>query len=350
MPASDDSTGGFWQLLLAAETNPTKGRALIAALGPDCCDPAVFAAHPSLTAGEASRVLASRAEAWERAHAAGVRVLAGLARPSRLDELESTPLAMFVEGDPSCLEQPCVAIVGTRNASTYGRLTAKRFAHELASAGATIVSGGAYGIDTAAHEGALKAGGRTAVVLGGGIDRPYPPSNAGLFRRVAGSGGCVLSAYACGTDVDRHKFLERNDVIAALADAVLVIEAPDRSGSLRTAATAKLLGRPVFVVPANIEAEGFRGSHRLIREGAILADSPAVLTEAIDLEAGANSIPAQLEGLPGAILHQLTTTPQSAEKLAEALGLEPSELLSELTLLELDGRVARDLGGYALVP
>jgi DNA processing protein len=287
-------------------------------------------------------------QAWNAAKAEGVGLLLPDQMPPRLAKSPEAPLALFVQGDPSCLLEPCVGIVGTRNASAYGRGVAKRFAGALAEAGATIVSGGALGIDAAAHEGALAAGGRTVAVLAGGIDKPYPSQNRGLFRRIQAS-GCLLSNYACGTLPERRKFLQRNELIAGLCDVVLVVEAPARSGALSTAVAARSAGRPIFVVPANIEADSFQGSHHLIRSGATLVGEPAHVAEAMGLLM-LSTAAAPVTGLPGQILAAMTSKPLPAEKLAEVLGLEPSELMAELTMLELDGRVSRELGGYALVP
>lgn len=338
----------FWQLLLAAETSPAKGRALYEAFGPSSViSQAEFAAHKLLTPAEAARVGACSTGA---PLAAGASWLALESRPPLLCEDEEAPIAVLTVGTTACLFEPCVAIVGTRNASTYGKVVARKFAAALAGAGATVVSGGAVGIDAAAHEGALGASGATTAVLAGGVDKPYPSQNVGLFRRMR-ERGCQLSAYACGTMADRHKFLERNAVIAALSLAVIVIEAPERSGALSTATAARRLGRPIFVVPANIEATSFRGSHALIREGATLVDDPQQVLDALGLAAPAPALErAVLDGLPGRIVAALTTKPISSEKLADALQIAPAELLSELTMLELDGRVIRDQGGYALVP
>ena len=337
----------FWQLLLAAEVTPVKGRALIEAFGP-CAVVGVesFASSPLLTTAEVARVRACDPLAPK---AVAAQVVLGADRPALLGSLEDAPLALFALGDVSCLHAPCVAIVGTRNASTYGRAVARKFATILAMAGATVVSGGAVGIDAAAHEGALAAEGRTAAVLACGVDRPYPSKNVGLFRRMR-SAGCQISAYACGTIAERHKFVERNEVIAGLSLAVVVIEAPERSGALTTALSARRFGRPVFVVPANIEAMSFRGSHQLIRTGATLIDDPEQLLESLGLVSRA---PVKIEptsALAARILKAMTTNSLSAEKLADAVRVEPHELMAELTMLELDGLVIRDAGGYALVP
>ncbi|HLK14702.1 MAG TPA: DNA-processing protein DprA [Fimbriimonadaceae bacterium] len=339
---------GFWQLLLAAEVSPAKGRALIEALGPSgLSDPAKFAASPLLAKAEAARVRASDPAAPARA---GVELLEGSGRPPLVASLTDAAIAIFTLGETGCLFEPCVAIVGTRNATAYGKAVARRFAGAFASAGATVVSGGALGIDAAAHEAALAEGGCTAAVLACGLDKPYPSRNLGLFRRMR-ERGCQVSSYACGMIAERHKFVERNELIAALSLAVVVVEAPENSGALTTAMAARRFGRPVFVVPANIEATSFRGSHKLIRTGDTLVEDPDQVLAALGLSSRAPAVRAEpASALAAKILGALTTTPMPAEKLAETVRVEPHELLAELTMLELDGRVLRDTGGYALIP
>ncbi|MHB8636948.1 MAG: DNA-processing protein DprA [Fimbriimonadaceae bacterium] len=338
----------FWQLLMAAEVSPAKGRALIEAFGPcSVVSKASFAASPLLTPVEAA---AAHKCDLSAPNAAGAKVVHGSGLPSLLAALDDAPPAFFALGDTACLHEPCVAIVGTRNASTYGRAVARKFASALANAGAAVVSGGAVGIDTAAHEGALAAEGPTVAVLAGGVDRPYPAKNAGLFRRMAVS-GCLVSSYACGTLAERHKFVDRNELIAGLCHAVVVVEAPERSGALTTAVAARRFGRPVFVAPANIEAASFRGSHQLIRAGATLVDDPDQLLTFLGLANRRKAAAAApTSELAERILAALTTSPIPAEKLAEIVRLTPQALLAELTMLELDARVIREPGGYALMP
>jgi DNA processing protein len=253
----------------------------------------------------------------------------------------------FFEGDLASLARPRIGIVGTRAASSYGKSVAKRFGEAFALAGVTVVSGGALGIDAAAHEGALVAAGRTVAVLGGGLDRLYPNANVGLFVRLREQGG-LLSGFAFGAAPDRFNFLKRNRLIAALSEAVVVIEAPERSGALSTLHAALEFGRPVFAVPGTIEKENFRGSHRAIREGrATLVDAPEQVLGALGLAASPVPASEPSSELGAQILASLTVEPQPLEKLAELAGIDAAELMSELTMLELDGLVVRDLGGYA---
>ncbi|MFB9908095.1 DNA-processing protein DprA [Allokutzneria oryzae] len=193
------------------------------------------------------------------------------------------PVALWVRGDPDLAEltDQSVAIVGARAATGYGEHTSAEFAHGLARRGFTIVSGAAYGIDGAAHGGAIAAGGRTVAVLGCGIDVPYPAGHTRLLDRIAGA-GAVVSEYPPGTRVARHRFLVRNRLIAALAEGTVVVEAGLRSGASNTAATARTLGRMVLAVPGPITSAMSVGCHALVRDGeAQLVTSVAEIAESV---------------------------------------------------------------------
>ena len=333
----------FWQLLLAGESSTRKARHLASELGrlPDRA--ALLPKHEALTDGERKRMLGASSTIPD-----GVTLLLEADFPETLREAEGPP-ALFVRGDVSALQAPCVGIVGTRGASAYGKACAQKFAESLARAGVTIVSGGALGIDAAAHGGALLAGGRTVAVLAGGVDNVYPAVHSGLFTRIANS-GALLSGFACGAKPGEHKFLLRNDVIAALCAAIIVIESPPKSGSLRTAATAADLGREVFVVPATIDNRAYWGSFNLLRDGATLAYHPDQVLESLGIAPAESSVAPPPEGDAERILAALTVEPIDAEKIVLSTGLDASTVLSELTLLEMDGRVIRHAGGYAIRP
>ncbi|MBI3721690.1 MAG: DNA-protecting protein DprA, partial [Fimbriimonas ginsengisoli] len=226
---------------------------------------------------------------------------------------------------------------------------ASKFAEALARAGATVISGGALGIDSAAHRGALAVGGRTAAVLAGGVDRVYPAVHAGLFMQIR-EHGCLVSQFALGSSPSGYRFLVRNRLIAGLCRAVVVVEAPERSGALSTAHAANDFGREVFVVPATIDKMGFRGSHALIRDGATLVDHPDQVLEAVGLPTSAalaapERSPASSVG--EAILAALTENPITTDRLAEQTGLGAAQLLAELTDLEMEGWVTKHPGGFA---
>lgn len=177
---------------------------------------------------------------------------------------------LTVAGDPDILDnRPIVAIVGSRAATVYGETVATELAANLARTGALILSGGAYGIDAAAHRGTIAVGGKTAAVLACGVDVLYPRGNSALFARIVDE-GALLSNYSLGTPPSRERFLARNRVIAALADIVVVVESSGQSGSMSTARHARDLGTPLAAVPGPVTSATSVGTNTLIREGAHL--------------------------------------------------------------------------------
>ncbi len=341
-------TGEFWQRLLAAEAPAVRHAELIQ----------WAISHPG--AGLATCPLLSRAEAQRAAEclplcdedltARGISLLTGRHLPERYRAAEEVSGALFCQGDAASLFRPCVAIVGTRNASAYGLAAAQKFAEGLARAGATVVSGGALGIDAAAHQGALAVGGATAAVLLTSIERVYPAAHAGLFQRIRAS-GCLVSEFGlASTSAREFRPLVRNRTVAALSDFVLVIEAPERSGSLSTANAAREFGRTVGVVPATIDMDSFRGSHRLIRDGAALVTHPDEVLDAIGLQPVEAAPAAIVTGVQEQILSVLSVSPIPSEFIVERTGLETADVLSELTLLEMDGHIIQTAGGFALRP
>jgi len=335
---------------LAAELAPAKNRVLLEELGSFASDPIDrLVNHFGLTEAEKRRIQTADVALLEKALRQGVQVLESDEYPESLQESGNMPPALFYRGSTECLFEPVVAIVGTRSASTYGRACAFKFAQALAKAGVTVVSGGALGIDAEAHKGALEAGGKTAAVLATGVDTVYPSVHHGLFQRIAGS-GCVLSQFAIGSKLADYKFLIRNVLVAALSRAVLVIEAPARSGAISTATAANELGREVFVVPANIDHFGFQGSFALLRDGATLVNHPDQILESLQIEPQDDLKFPQASESGALILGVLTSDPLSTEVIVERSGLDTAEVLSELTMLELEGRVIRGPSGYALVP
>ncbi|HDY73459.1 MAG TPA: DNA-protecting protein DprA [Candidatus Jorgensenbacteria bacterium] len=190
--------------------------------------------------------------------------------PYLLREITSPPSPLYYRGRLPERSEPLIAIVGTRKATARGKLFAKRLAQELAERRITVVSGLALGIDGAAHEGALLGGGKTIAVLANGLDSIYPREHRELAVRLLEQQGCIVSDYVLGTPPLPNQFLERNRIISGLCVAVVVVEAPARSGALSTARHAADQGRDVFVVPGPAESEYYRGSHALIRDGARL--------------------------------------------------------------------------------
>lgn len=284
-------------------------------------------------------------EGLRRALGHGVEVMGVTALGLPGHVADTLPPAYFAWGDLKVARLPRVAIVGTRGASTYGKAAAIKFAEAFARAGLCLVSGGALGIDRAAHSGAIEAGGKTIAVLASGVDQAERDE---LLTKVRAH-GFVMSHYPCGSPGLQHRFLERNDVIAGISRAVVVVEAPERSGALRTARTAVDMNLPVFVVPGDIGRTGFRGSHALIREGAVLVDHPDQVLSDLDLDATPLADPAVDRMTPRQrqIYDVLDGTPWPPEKIAMELGLDAIEVLTDLTMLEVDGLVIRDRAGFS---
>ena len=203
--------------------------------------------------------------------------------PRRLKAIYDPPIVLYYRGTlPDFDKLPTIGVVGTRHPSVYGRQAAKRLGGEIAAAGGLVVSGLAEGIDGAAMEAALSAGFPTVGVLGCGADVVYPRKHKALFQETERL-GCILSEYAPGSPPLGWHFPRRNRIISGLSCGVVVVEAPERSGSLLTARHALEQGRDVFVVPGNVDMESFRGSNRLLRSGAIAVSSGRDVMEEYDL-------------------------------------------------------------------
>jgi DNA processing protein len=266
--------------------------------------------------------------------------------PSPLVELADAPPVLAVRGDPDALAQTSVAIVGSRAASAYGIEVARRVAGELASAGVVVVSGLAFGIDAAAHEAALAAGGRTIAVQACGIDRVYPAAHRELAERIVKS-GAVVSELALGVAPLAAFFPLRNRLISGLARALVVVEARERSGSLVTARHAADQGIDVFAVPGPITGAHHVGTNRLLRDGvAPLLDSEDVFS-ALAWPSTPRRTRAQLSLSDSArnLLDALRGEPASGDDLARRLGADPAALAPPLVELELAGAIARDRDG-----
>lgn len=278
------------------------------------------------------------------------------AYPSLLREISDPPETLYVRGTLPPAGIPSVAVVGTRKATREGREAARTFARTLAAKGVTIVSGLAFGIDAAAHEGALDAKGRTVAVLGNGIDAIYPAAHESLGRQIAETGGAIVSEHPPGTPSLPHQFLARNRIISGLAEAIVIIEAPIASGALATARHAAIQGREVFVLPGPADHPHYEGAHMLIREGArlvrnaedLLEDMPTIV-EALATHASA-AAPVMRDAVSAAILATLTAAhePLSVDKISEHTALEPRIILQHLTTLMLDEMVSEQNGKFTL--
>lgn len=274
--------------------------------------------------------------------------------PERLCRIPDLPPALYLQGHIP--EAPAVALVGSRKASPTGLEVARRLAEALSERGVCVISGLALGVDAAAHQGSLAGGGPTVGVLGCGIDLVYPKTNRGLFERVRQSGS-IVSEYYLGEPPLPWRFPARNRIIAGLADALVVVEAAEKSGALITARHALESGRDVWAVPGPLGATECRGSNKLLSDGAgVLWDIPefveeiAPKTHADSQSTGETSelgtqIPDELPGDEARVLAGIGFEPTPVDAVARQSGLEMRELLSTLSLLELKGFVTRDTAG-----
>jgi DNA processing protein len=264
---------------------PVRVRALCEALG---SPEAVLTAAPAALAAvrgvgpKVAEAIAARRGAREAAveEDAAARLGARLVTPvdaeypEALKSLYDPPLCLYVRGTLEQRDAQALAMVGTRRMTHYGAAQADRLAYQVAQAGFTVVSGLARGIDTVAHKAALKAGGRTLAVLGGAVDRLYPPENRELAEEIAAH-GALLSEFPLGREPDRTTFPYRNRVVSGLSKGVLVVEAGVDSGAMNTAEQALEQGRSVLAVPGRVDMDGARGPHRLIQNGARLVEDLA---------------------------------------------------------------------------
>jgi len=280
--------------------------------------------------------------------------------PSLLKEIHDPPIGLYRKGDYE-FAAPCIAIVGSRRTTLYGQATAKKLGAEVARLGFCVVSGLARGIDTAAHEGALSVGGRTAAVIGTGIDIIYPSENLDLYRRIAES-GAVLSEFPFGRKADRQTFAMRNRIVSGMSAAVIVVESDVDGGAMITAKFAGEQGKLLFAVPGRIDQPSSAGCHQLIRDGATLLTSVDDVLSELDYLQGFS--PGKIPAAPGepSVLEQLTTATlgDDERKVAECFrggallgidaltaqtGLSTPAVSAALMLLELKKLVVKRADG-----
>lgn len=267
--------------------------------------------------------------------------------PSRLKEIGDPPVFLYYQGDLSLLDQPCIALVGTRQMSTAGKQVTDAFVPDLVAAGVVTVSGLAVGIDAEVAKETLHAGGKTVAVLGHGLRMIYPQSNAKLAQEILKSGGLILSEYALDLRPDKYTFPGRNRIIAGLSLGTVVLEAPTESGSIITAELALEYNRDVFAVPGYAFDPNYSGCHQMISKGqAKLVVSAKDILQELGMvapekkESAYKAENAEEERL----LKILTSMPQPMDDLVAKSKLEPGKVSATLTMMELAG-AAKNIGG-----
>lgn len=274
--------------------------------------------------------------------------------PAPLRDIYDRPLLLYVWGKLEARDRHAISVVGSRRATHYGSQTTKKFSYQLAHAGFTIISGLARGIDTAAHEAAIAAGGRTIAVIGSGLAKLYPPENLGLAEKIADGHGAVVSEFPLHTAPDKQTFPMRNRIVAGWARAVLVVECPAWSGSLITANLATEYGKPVFAVPGQIDKPSSAGCHQLIRDGATLVADPSHLLDdlgelpfatrpalPVETAASAPELPAE----EAAVFAAVTSDETAVDRIIERCGLPAHVVTATLMKLEMR-RLVRAYPGF----
>ena len=257
--------------------------------------------------------------------------------PERLREIPESPGCIYLKGRLPDPVEMTVGIIGARDGTEYGKMVARTLAKELSEYGISIISGMAYGIDTAAHEGALLGGGKTYAVLGCGVDICYPAINKKLYSKIQEEGG-IISEYPEGSPPLPHHFVARNRLIAGLSDILIVVEAKERSGTFITVDRALEQGKQVFVVPGRITDPLSRGCNRLLMEGASLCLSKEDILSCFSIEAGKdNEKKPNLKGEEKRIYNALDLEGKHIDALDKELGIPLQSLYSVLVKMEIEG-------------
>ncbi len=274
--------------------------------------------------------------------------------PTQLGEIHHPPPTLYIKGDATILQQPQIAIVGSRHPTPQGLETAKQFAFELAQAGFVITSGLALGIDAAAHQGALAASGLTIAVLANGLDRIYPTQHSALATAIVQQGGALITEQPCGTPPLRRYFPQRNRIITGLANAVLVIEATLKSGSLISARLALEQNREVLAVPGPIHSQQAQGCNWLIQQGASLVSCTKDVLNALNITLSSpapfahthNEYLPRLDSDLMRLLECVDFSPTAIETIQQRSGLKTPALGTMLLSLELRGYINKVTAGY----
>jgi DNA processing protein len=289
-------------------------------------------------------------ESWEELERLnlGALTIADERYPKLLKQIFDPPAVLFYRGNLNTLKGTALAVVGTRACTAYGRRAAKELTLELARSGLTIVSGLAYGIDTEAHRAALEAGGTTIAVLAGGLDDIYPTANQGLAQSIVDHNGLLLSEYAPRVASLKQNFPYRNRIIAGLTRGTLVVEGAPDSGSLITAKHALEANREVFAVPGSVFSEQSAGTNELLKLGAHLVVNAIDVLTVFGLEAAEKTVLPTPTPEQESFLKHLSSGPTHIDELVRNTGLSPSEIMAQLTMLEVTGYV-KDVGGQKYV-
>lgn len=272
--------------------------------------------------------------------------------PKLLSEIPQPPVLLYCRGR-LVDDELCLAVVGTRKATGYGRAATAHLVAPLVRAGLTVVSGLAFGIDAATHRLAVELGRRTVAVVGSGVDEPsiYPREHAHLSEQILTAGGLILSEYPPGTPALKHHFVARNRIIAGLSVGVLVVEADRTSGALITARHALDQNRAVYAVPGPIYAETSKGPNDLIRQGAVPATDSADILQDLRIQPAEGSAETEaVSALEGRILERLTGEPLKTDELIKLLGTPAGEVTATLTMLEVRGFVSNSGGAWGRTP
>jgi len=269
--------------------------------------------------------------------------------PQSIKEIFDPPIVLYVKGELRESDKLSIAIVGSRRATVYGLSIAERISRDLANRGLTVVSGGARGIDTAAHKGALTAGGRTISFLGCGVDVSYPAENKKLFQAVS-ENGAVVSEFPFGSEPEPWRFPPRNRLISGMSMGVLVCQSPEASGALITASYAAEQGKDVYAVPGNVDDERNRGCHALIKDGAKLVECAEDILEELGIaksgdDSGQVQLALPIESLKNeqerVIASLLSLEPMQVDEIIEKSGFPAPMVSGTLTILEMKNIVRR---------
>jgi DNA processing protein len=274
--------------------------------------------------------------------------------PRQLREIHAPPIVLYVWGELTERDQHAIAVIGSRRTTHYGMESAKKLSYQLAYAGLTVISGLARGIDTAAHQGALAAKGRTVAVIGSGLAKLYPPENAALAEKIRNGNGAIVSEFSMEIEPDRQTFPMRNRIISGWSHGLLVVEAGLNSGALITVAQALEQGRSVYAVPGHINAPSAQGSNRLIQQGAKLVMDASDLLDDMQIllpetkpspEAAVRALP-ELSDDERRVYDAIRATETSIDDIAMKSELPSGTVSSSLLRLELKRLVKQLPGKY----